>query len=311
MSTAPDVSILLPTRNRAHLIERAIKSVLAQTFTNFELIVVDGASTDATADVVARFDDPRIVYLREETPRGAAAGENRGIAAARAEYIAFIDDDDEWLPSKLETQWSRFLTEGDETGVIYTGRWLDKNGSRLFGPPLAILAREGRIYRELLNRTTFVPLVCAMVRKRCFDAVGLFDERLPTSNDYDLWVRMSEHFRFVYVPEPLVIVHPSPDSISTNADNIIAARRMLLEKHAEALKRSGKNVAAFFHWQIGTLLIARGDVVDGRRHLAKAFLERPLRGVYAASWLTSLLGRDVYLEARSRLHRWASPLRGA
>jgi hypothetical protein len=86
---------------------------------------------------------------------------------------------------------------------------------------------------------------------------------------------------------------------------------MLLEKHAEALKRSGKNVAAFFHWQIGTLLIARGDVVDGRRHLAKAFLEHPLRGVYAASWLTSLLGRDVYLEARSRLHCWASPLRGA
>ena len=176
---------------------------------------------------------------------------------------------------------------------------------------LAILAREGRIYRELLNRTTFVPLVCAMVRKRCFDAVGLFDERLPTSNDYDLWVRMSEHFRFVYVPEPLVIVHPSPDSISTNADNIIAARRMLLEKHAEALKRSGKNVAAFFHWQIGTLPIARGDVVDGRRHLAKAFFEHPLRGVNAASWLTSLLGRDVYLEARSRLHCWASPLRGA
>ena len=101
----------------------------------------------------------------------------------------------------METQWSRFLTEGDETGVIYTGRWLDKKGSRLFGPPLAILAREGRIYRELLNRTTFVPLVCAMVRKRCFDAVGLFDERLPTSNDYDLWVRMSEHFRFVYVPD--------------------------------------------------------------------------------------------------------------
>ena len=310
MSATPEVSVILPTLDRAHLLRRAIASVLAQTFTDFELIVVDDGSSDDTPQVVAALDHPRVRYLRNEQRRGAAGAENRGIAAARARFIAFIDDDDEWLPEKLALQMRRFHDEPPSTGVVYTGRWLVKDGTRSYGPPASILAREGEIHRELLNRRTFVPLVCAVVRRECFDDVGLFDETLPTSNDYDLWVRISRRYRFVHIPQPLVIVHHTPGSVSTRPDNIVAARQLLLAKHAEAYRRIGRPIAAFFLWQTGSLLALQGDMKAGRPFLARAVARLPWHPGYATALLVSLLGRTLYVKCVVEpVHRFRHRLR--
>jgi len=116
----PTVSVIISTYNRAHLIGRAIQSVLNQTYQDFEVIVVDDGSTDNTEEIVKSFNDPRIRYIRHEKNKGAAAARNTGIKAARGKYIAFQDSDDEWLPEKLEKQMKVFENAPPEAGVVYT-----------------------------------------------------------------------------------------------------------------------------------------------------------------------------------------------
>jgi glycosyltransferase involved in cell wall biosynthesis len=307
MPTCPEVSIILPTFNRAHLLPRAIRSILNQTFSNFELIIVNDSSTDETESVIQGFTDLRIVYRRQEPQAGAAAGENLGISIARGSYIAFIDDDDEWFPTKLEVQVKRFRTEPETTGVVYTGRWRIKNGEKFYGPPTDILSRQGDIHKEIFTRETFVPLICAMVRKECFDRAGLFDATLPASNDYDLWIRFSKHYRFIYIPEPLVNVHHTEGSISNNPEGIIEARKMLLVKHADEFRTIGKRISAFYLCQIGSLLIAQGEVTEGRRYLGQALARFPWNPGFLLALCASFFGQTFYLKVRGWVYRFVAP----
>src|SRR5262245_61054408 len=122
MSTVPAISVILPTYNRAALLPRAVQSAIAQTYQNFELIIVDDGSTDDTPTIIRTFTDPRIVGVRR-SHAGAAAAENAGLARARGQFIGFLDDDDEWLSGKLAAQMLAFTQAGPETGIVYTGRW--------------------------------------------------------------------------------------------------------------------------------------------------------------------------------------------
>jgi glycosyltransferase involved in cell wall biosynthesis len=309
VSTVPAVSIILPTYNRATLLPRAVTSALSQTCADFELIIVDDGSSDDTAAVVAAFADPRIVYVPRQHG-GAAAAENAGLAVARGRLIGFLDDDDEWLPGKLAAQMAAFADESPETGVVYTGRWRLRGGRRSYGPSPRILRKNGAIHREIVLRTTFVPLVCALVRRECFAEVGGFDEALPTSNDYDLWIRMSRRYRFRYLPEPLVLVHATPGSMSTGPRRIIEARKQLLVKHAAEFRECGGGIAAYFLWQIGSLLVLEGDLREGRRYLARSAGARPWNGLYLASMLLARAGRRPYLHGLLRpLHHLKHRLR--
>jgi glycosyltransferase involved in cell wall biosynthesis len=309
VSAGPAVSIILPTYNRATLLPRAVASALGQTHADFELIIVDDGSSDETAAVVAALTDPRIVYL----PRphgGAAAAENAGLTIARGRFIGFLDDDDEWLPGKLAAQMAAFASEARDTGVVYTGRWRLRGGRRSYGPSPWILRKNGAIHREIVLRRTFVPLVCALVRRECFAEVGGFDEALPTSNDYDLWIRMSARYRFRYLPDPLVLVHATPGSLSTGPRRIIEARKRLLVKHASTFRDCGGGITAYFLWQIGSLLLLDGDLREGRRYLARAARARPWNALYPASVLLARAGRRPYLHGLLRpLHHLKHRLR--
>lgn len=302
MSAGPAVSIILPTYNRAALLPRAVTSALAQTHPDFELIIVDDGSSDDTTAVVRTFADPRIVYLRRRHG-GAAAAENAGLGIARGRFIAFLDDDDEWLPAKLAAQMTAFAEEPPETGVVYTGYWRLQGGRRSYGPSPSISRRHGDVHRDIVRCRTVVPLVCALVRRECFAVVASFDEALPTSNDYDLWIRMSKHYRFRHLPEPLVLVHGTPGSMSTDPRRNIEAGKRLLAKHAAEFRECGGGIAAYFLWQIGSLLLLEGDVRDGRRFLARAVRARPWNGRYLASLLIAYAGRRPYL------HGFLRPLR--
>ncbi|GAH74960.1 unnamed protein product, partial [marine sediment metagenome] len=167
----PTVSVIIPTYNRAYLIGRAIQSVLNQTYQDFEIIVVDDGSTDDTEEIVRSFKDKRIGYVRHEKNKGAAAARNTGIKAAKSEYIAFQDSDDEWLPEKLEKQMKVFENAPPEVGVVYTDFLRIKGNKKIHIPFSWVTQKEGNIHKELL-KGNFVTTQSVVIRKKCFKKSG-------------------------------------------------------------------------------------------------------------------------------------------
>src|SRR6266481_7201740 len=117
----PKVSVIIPTHNRAEFLRSAITSVLNQTYQNFEIIVVDDASTDKTREIITSFDDQRIKYIRHEVNKGDAGSRNTGILNSSSDYLAFLDDDDQWLPEKLQTQMDLLINSATDVGGVFTG----------------------------------------------------------------------------------------------------------------------------------------------------------------------------------------------
>jgi len=183
------VSCIIPTHNRAAFLADAISSALAQTYENLEVIVVDDASTDNTSDVVAAFNDGRITYLRHSMNKGGSAARNTGILTSRAEYVAFLDDDDEWLPEKIAKQMKVLRSSAPEVGCVYTGYWdVDRSSGSYVGKQIP--NRRGDLAKELQLENCIGSTSSVLVKRECLNEAGLFDESLPCSQDYDLWLRL-------------------------------------------------------------------------------------------------------------------------
>jgi hypothetical protein len=232
----PLVSAIIPTRNRAHLLPRAIDSVLTQeglgTQFDVELTVVDDASSDATSDVVRRY--PAVRYIRLERQRGAAAARNAGIRASTGRYVAFGDDDDLWLPAKLRVQ-TAALEEHPEVGAVY-GQSLVRKGQDEFLWPDISVAPSGSLFGPLLKMCFLVHPSMLLIRRGVFDTAGYFDEQLRTIEDYDLWLRIAFHFSFLFIPGGVAVYHASPHGLyhlsmanGTGADDTRRVMRKALQ----------------------------------------------------------------------------------
>lgn len=234
----PAVSVVLPTYNRARLIHRAIQSVLNQTYTNLELLVIDDASSDNTEEIVRSFRDSRIRLVRHNENKGGAASRNTGIRMARGKYIAFQDSDDEWMPSKLAIQVDAMEKAAPNVGVVYTAFWRAEKGSKNFIHYRRVTNRSGNIHTDLLRRN-FVTTPSILARRDSLFKSGLFDEQLPRLQDWDLVIRLSRDCEFIYIEEPLVISYMSPDSISRDAKAVTKALESILDKYRDEFDRSG------------------------------------------------------------------------
>jgi glycosyltransferase involved in cell wall biosynthesis len=211
----PAVSVVIATYNYGRYLAGAVESALGQTFRDFEVIVVDDGSTDDTGEVIAPYlRDPRVRYERTDHV-GQPAAKNNGIGLARGRLIAFLDADDVWLPEKLEKQVA-LLRADPAIGVVYCRRLLiDEQGRSLaFEQPVL---HRGRVL-EAMFRTNFVCFSSALVDRRVFMHVGLFDESLPLAIDYDLWLRVATWYSFDYVDEPLVQYRTGHASLSRRAE---------------------------------------------------------------------------------------------
>ena len=289
---SPTVSVVVPTYNRAHLVGRAIQSVLNQTYQDFEIIVVDDGSTDNTEELVKSFNDPRIRYIRHDQNRGGSAARNTGIKMARGEYIAFQDSDDEWLPEKLEKQMRVFENAPAEVGVVYTGFWRIEGDKRIYIPSDKISRKEGNIQGELL-KGNFVTTQATVLKKECFEKAGMFDQRLPRFQDWELFIRISKYYEFKCIDEPLVISYFTPISISSNQRAQVEAYGLILEKHYQDIAKSRKLLARY-QYAFGNLLCQNGDLGQGRDYLIKAVKLYPLNLKYIVATLASLLGEGAY-----------------
>jgi O-antigen biosynthesis protein len=234
----PTVSVVIPVFNRPEAVRRAVGSVLAQTCQDFEIIVVDDGSTDATPASIAAFADRRITMVRHERNRGGSAARNTGIRAGTAPFVAFLDSDDEWLPTKLERQLRVFERSSDRLALVYTGTeriYADGSVSR------HIPRRQANLARPLLTWNVVGETSVGMVRRSALEAVGGFDESLPASQDMDLWLRISERFLADVVPEALVRVAKGSDEgrITANMAGISRGRELYCLKHGEKMRQYG------------------------------------------------------------------------
>ncbi len=194
------VTTIIPTFNRAELLAQALESVLQQSVTPDEIIVVDDGSTDDTPEVLLLHKD-RVRIIRQEN-RGVSAARNRGIQNARHEWLAFLDSDDLWLPRKLETQ-IKALQEQGEYKVCYTNEEWRKNNVWK-NPGKKHQKYSGWIYEKCLPLCIISPS-SVILHKSVFETVGLFDENLPACEDYDLWLRVASRFPVLYLPQRLIV----------------------------------------------------------------------------------------------------------
>ncbi|MGB5161388.1 MAG: glycosyltransferase family A protein [Thermoanaerobaculia bacterium] len=223
---AGDVSVVIPTFDRASVLARAVDSVVAQTHSPAEVIVVDDGSTDDTAELVER-RFPSVRLLRQEN-RGVSAARNRGIEASGGEWIALLDSDDEWRPSKLERQMSG-LEERPELRVCHTDEIWIRQGRRV--NPRQIHAKHGGwIFEHCLPLCAMSPS-SILIHRSIFEVVGMFDEELPACEDYDLWLRICSRYPVLYVDEPLVVKHGGhEDQLSRQVWGLDRFRIQALEK---------------------------------------------------------------------------------
>jgi len=236
----PPVSVVLPTYERAGLVGRAIDSVLAQTFADFELVVVDDASGDDTPDVVCGYDDDRVEYVRHETNRHVSAARNTGIERADGRYVAFLDDDDEWLPTKLEKQVALLEGAPERVGLAYC--WMDYvDGEEVMEEYRPTL--RGEIFERALAGQPIGGCSTLLVRASAIEAVGGFDEDLPRGNDGDFIRRVCREYHVDYVPEVLVRYRVGHGSQRITRDdregieNAVRANRAKLDKFGSDLRR--------------------------------------------------------------------------
>jgi len=219
------VSVIIPSKNRQKFVMKAIESVFAQTYKNVEIIIVDDGSDVPLGEILKNKFGSKIVILRHEQSLGAPAARNTGIKYAKGKYIAFLDDDDIWLPEKLEKQMLLFTKD---VALVYCGEALFSDGQLVRKIPAK---QNQNIKYNMLGRNvvggTSVPVV---VRERLLALDG-FDETLPSCQDWDLWLRVVGKYKIKCVEEILVhrIIHG--DQISTLLEKRISGRVQFLNKH--------------------------------------------------------------------------------
>jgi len=203
----PLVSVIIPTHNRASMLPRAIRSVQRQTYPHLEILVIDDASVDNTPEVVKSFDDRRIHYIRHDTNRGGSASRNTGIRAATGEYIAFLDDDDEWVQEKTEEQ-MKVLQDYD--AVTCTAFPISSDMSKLSSTKTVEL--DELLQGKFTYGGTGVLMAKANVLKQT-----MFDESLPRCQDWDLFIRIAMNYKIAYLNNPLLRSGAGPHLRITNS----------------------------------------------------------------------------------------------
>ncbi|MGH9541802.1 MAG: glycosyltransferase family 2 protein [Terriglobales bacterium] len=198
----PKVSVIIPTYNCARYLPAAIESVLRQTYRDFEIIVVNDGSPDDTDTAVAPYLE-RIIYIKQAN-LGAPAARNRGLAASTGELIAFLDDDDEWMPEKLELQLPAF--DDPRVGLVYSDIRVVHDDGHVIESFLATrpLAASGYIFENFLA-SGFILTSCVVVSRRCLEDVGHFDESMRSLQDFDLWFRILRRWKAALVRRALAL----------------------------------------------------------------------------------------------------------
>lgn len=284
----PTVSVVIPTYNRAFVIGDAIRSVLEQTFQDFEIIVVDDGSTDNTAEVVKSFNDDRIRYIRLDKNRGAAAARNVGTRESKGEYIAFLDSDDLWLPTKLEKQLEVFKKSNPGVGVVYCDIFV------LLRHRVYVVKRrdKGHIYSELLGGAISTPSL--LIRREILKDVGGWDESFPAVQDRELELRISKKYGFEYVDSIEVVVRAFSKGVSyLNNPNRILGLNLFMKKYLKDLL-ANKQAMGKTYIEMAHSYCRIGKCNIGIKYMLKAVSLGYVKPTVGIMLLVAMFGSDIY-----------------
>jgi glycosyltransferase involved in cell wall biosynthesis len=277
----PKVSVVLPTFNSRGHITRTLKSVAAQEFRDFELIVVDDGSTDGTPDVISADAIPALTLICHEENRGPAAARNSGLAVAKGEWIAFLDSDDTWHPDKLAHQVAYAQNAASQIWASCTGYRLHR-GEQVSN--ICLDMGPGEFRNQILWGCSISPGSTLMVRREVFEKVGTFDESLRRLEDWDWLLRFSQHYDLSFLPNVLVDVFPGDGpaaAAESRQDPVLQALVRIQDKHLEAIRKRSVIAAAKFSSTLQVERASRYAKINkpGRAvlHVIAALLRYPAR----------------------------------
>jgi glycosyltransferase involved in cell wall biosynthesis len=224
----PKVSVVIPAYNAMAYLPTTLETVFQQTFTDFEVVIVNDGSSDNIIEWVSSLTDPRIRLITQEN-QGLTGAHNTGIIQAQGEYIAFLDADDLWEPSKLEKQVS-CLDKNPEVGLVDTWVLLIDEKGISTGTVIKTNA-EGNVWQQIIQCPTVVCGSSPLVRSACFQEVGLFDPELGSSSaDWDMWIRVASRYAFALIKEPLTLYRQHRSSMSKNCEKMFQHNQSVIEK---------------------------------------------------------------------------------
>jgi glycosyltransferase involved in cell wall biosynthesis len=311
MRTQAKVSVIIPTYNRAHYICEALDSALAQTYQNVEIVVVDDGSTDGTRAVLKGYGDKIRYYYQEN--QGLSAALNFGIEKSSGQYLAFLGDDDIWLPGKLEVQVALLETH-PEIGMVHADIIILDEGpkdSRFRRRKLPRPMPSGYILPELIIKNV-IACPTVVVRRSCLDEVGFFDLDNKLSQDYDLWLRIARRFPITYLDRPLAIYRWHLNNLSQTRVNQMQdhlnAIRKVLHNTPGVVDGADRDVVHFaIDFKTAYMCFDKGSYREARRYFTKALRLRPFHwpsyGYYFACWLPPTWIKELRQLKRSYANR--------
>lgn len=267
----PKVSVIVPTYNRGDVLPRTIKSVLNQSFKDFELLIVDDGSTDNTKEVVDKFkeQDDRVGYFRYTPNKGGNVARNLGIKKSRGRYIAFLDSDDEFLPDSLKKRLEVIEELSKNFGLVYcqaTKKILNSE----YSTPERGIEKEESVLRYLFQEDGSIQTSMLMLKREVLEQNNIwFDEDLKRHQDWDFVLRLKKCINFYFVKEPLVIWH-AEDAYSklTQKFNPESSLRFI-DKYREEFNKHPKALANF-QWNLATKCLRAGQIKEGRKFLKES-----------------------------------------
>lgn len=277
------VDVVVPTFERPRLLQRAVRSVLCQTHQDFRLWVADSGSAPPARLEPELAADPRVQTLRLEPPSPAGKARNAGLARGRAAYVAFLDDDDEWHPEKLARQLDMFERLPAEVGLVGCAYFFDLRGRRRL-----VVPRPGTdVRRTLLARPVFAAS-STMVRRAAFEAVGGFDTTLTGTDDWELWLRLTDAYEVRVLAEPLAFRRESHKPPETMIAAIERLRRLTAPRLAALPPRERRRVQALHSFDEAIWHARAGRPREARRLLLRAWRSDPRR-----LWALGQMGRTI------------------
>jgi glycosyltransferase involved in cell wall biosynthesis len=271
------ISVILTCYNGREWIGGAIESVLAQTLGDFELAVVnDGSADDSKAVIAGYLSDKRIIYAEQEN-RGVANARNRGLSMTEGGYVCVLDQDDLWLPGKLEAQ-AGFLDREPQAAAVYTGVERINGEGKSLGPRIFQSPLEGDLFRSFLSRGVAVPIVSVMFRRGTLEGSDGFDEKLFGKDDFDLLLRIARDSRIGFIPEVLTRQRFRPGTAG-QSEPMFRDSFYLAEKFRELWPGESRLIAEYeagARYHYGSVLMSSGRRSDAREQFRALLSIKPL-----------------------------------